>query len=80
MRQRTSPVFWSKCYDELLVGAVAADDQQIMPNDRRAGWPVPVVVHEFLVAPQDLATRRQASSAVAAEVDIDAIIVDDRCW
>jgi hypothetical protein len=68
-----------ECDDELDIGAIAVEDEEILEEYGRATGAVAVIVFEFAVGPDDVAGGIEAGGAMGAEVDVDAIFFEDGC-
>ena len=64
--------------DERRLAAVAAEDQEIVDEYRRAARAVLGRIGELGLLPEDVARQVEGGRAHVTEVDVDAVAVDDR--
>ena len=74
----TLPVVAVEGDDELLVAAVAAEDQASSDEDGEPPLPWTGAYLQVGVAPEDLAVEVEAGGPLVAEVDVEPLAVDER--
>ena len=77
-RQRSAPVCAIEGDDERILVAVAAEDQEVVDERRRAAGAMLRQVVDVGLRPQHFAREVERRGAHVAEVDVDAVAVDDR--